>query len=114
MGYLTTITFRNDGYGDFKKHHEETIKGIIDAMDGIQKKNGDDCFSVGSFANPVVVQKPRHASETTLYLFAGNTMVDVDEAKSEWAINAFLQEMKYHTKRLKELKKEDFSEEKIR
>jgi len=64
-------------------------------------------FPVGSDANPVIIQKPRHADDTTLYMHAGNTVVDVFEAKSDWAIDTFISEMEYHIKRLKKLKSEN-------
>jgi len=104
MGYLTTITFYNDAANDLQAHPDETIKLISDAQYGIQKNRGRNYDPVGSFCNPVIIQKPRHADDHTLYLHAGNTVVDVYEAKSEWEIDTFINEMKYHIKRLKELK----------
>lgn len=105
MGYLTTITFRNDSYSELKKHPEAVSKIISDAQDGIQKRQGRDYDSVGSHANPVIIQKPRHADDTTLYLHAGNTVIDVAEAESEWAIIASITEMEFRLKQLKEKKK---------
>lgn len=106
MGYLTTITFYNDAAHDLQAHPEQTMKLIDHAQSGVQKNRGRDYDPVGSFANPVIIQKPRHADDHTLYLHAGNTVVDVYEADSEWAIDAFINEMEYHLKRLKKLKKE--------
>jgi hypothetical protein len=36
MGYLTTITFRNDAAHDLRKHPEEVSKMIYDAQGGVQ------------------------------------------------------------------------------
>jgi ribosome-associated translation inhibitor RaiA len=105
MGYLTTITISNDAYGDIEKHQKEFTEGVLQAMNGTQINRGRDYFSVGSFANPVTLQKPRHADDTTLYMHAGNTVIDVFEADSDWAIDSFIAEMEYHLKRLKEIKK---------
>lgn len=105
MGNLTTITFRNDSFHDFKDNPKQLSDGIIDAMNGTQLRKGRNYFHVGSSANPVVVQRTRHADDKTLYMHAGNTVVDVYDAKSEWAVDTFIQEMEYHLKRLKNIKK---------
>ena len=104
MGYITTISIHNDAYGEIKNNKKEFVEGVLQAMDGVQVNRGYDYFSVGSFANPVTVQKPRHADDTTLYMHAGNTVIDVFNADSEWAVDAFITEMEYHLKRLKEIK----------
>lgn len=103
MGFLTTITFRNDSASTLRKHPEVVSEGIYLAQGG-DKFNGLKTFPVGSDANPVIIQKPRHADDTTLYMHAGNTVVDVLEADSDWAIDTFISEMEYHLKRLKKLK----------
>lgn len=109
MGNLTTITFRNDAYSTFKKHPKELVKEILNALDGVQVARGDDYFSIGNEVNPVIVQKSRHADDTTLYLHAGNTMTDISGLKEVtsrnfWAIDQAISEMEYHLKRLKKLK----------
>jgi hypothetical protein len=106
MGYLTTITFHNDASSQFENHPEQTIEMIKNAQLGVQKNRGRNYDPIGNHANPVIIQKPRHADDHTLYLHAGNTVVDVYEAESDWAIDQFIHEMQYHLKRLKALKKE--------
>ena len=105
MGYLTTVTFRNNDYEAIKNDMELNYK-IANAMDGVQIENGYDFESSGNSANAMILQKPRHADDTTLYLHAGNTVVDVSNAHSEWAVDQFIHEMEYHLKRLKNLQKE--------
>ena len=105
MGYLTTITFYNDAIEEFKKNPEQTIQMIYHAQIGVQRNRGRDYDPIGSHANPVIIQRPRHADDHTLYLHAGNTVVDVQDAESDWEIDSFIKEMQYHIKRLKELKK---------
>ena len=103
-GYITTISIYNDAYCEIKNNKKEFTEGVLQAMNGTQLNRGYDYFSVGSFANPVTVQKPRRADDTTLYMHAGNTVIDVFDADSEWAVDAFITEMEYHLKRLKEIK----------
>jgi len=105
MGYLTTITFYNDAAGDLRKHPEEVSKLIYEAQGGIQKDLGRNYDPIGSHANPVIIQRPRHADDTTLYLHAGNTVIDLAEAETEWAIDTAIAEMKFRMKILKEKKK---------
>lgn len=105
MGYLTTLTFRNDSYSDIKKNKNRLHKIVLDAMNGIQIRQGRDYDNIGSSANGVIIQKPRHADDHTLYIHAGNTVIDVYEAESERVIETFIKEMEYHLKRLKEKNK---------
>ena len=104
MGYITTISIHNDGADQLEKHPEELAKKLSKACSGIQLNCGYNYDSVGNHCNLLTLQKPRHADDTTLYLHWGNTVVDADNAKSERVIDAFISEMKYQTKRLKELK----------
>ena len=105
MGYLTTITFYNDAAHDLREHPKEVSKLIYDAQSGIQKNRGRDYDPIGSHVNPVIIQRPRHADDNTLYLHAGNTVIDLAEADSEWAINTAIAEMKFRLKQLKEKQK---------
>lgn len=108
MEFLTTITFRNDSASTLRENSEIVSEGIYLAQcgDNFIGKEGKRTFPVGSEANPVIIQKPRHADDTTLYMHAGNTVVDVFEAESDWAVDTFISEMEYHLKRLKKLKTE--------
>ena len=104
MGYLTTITIYNDGAYELEKHPEELAKKLHMACNGYQLSKGFKYDSLGSHAKLLTLQKPRHADDNTLYLHWRNTVIDVYNAESEIVIDAFLSEMKYQTKRLKELK----------
>ena len=74
---------------------------------GVQLNRGRNFDCVGNAANILTLQKPRHADDHTLYMHAGNTVVDVYNAdKTDWALNQFISEMEYHLKRLKAIKKE--------
>lgn len=105
MGFLTTITFYNDATHDLRQHPEEVSKLIYDAQSGVQKNRGRNYDPIGSHANPVIIQRPRHADDHALYLHAGNTVIDLAEADSEWAINTAIAEMEYRLKELKEKQK---------
>lgn len=105
MGYLTTITFRNDAAHDLREHPEEVSKLIYDAQNGVQMNRGRHYDPIGSYANPVIIQRPRHADDVTLYLHAGNTVIDLAEVDSAWAIDTAIAELKYRLKDLKAQKK---------
>ena len=107
MGFLTTITIYNDSADQLKKHPEELAEKIYNACSGVQINRGYDYDSLGNAANILTLQKPRHADDHTLYMHAGNTVVDVyDAERSDWATDQFIHEMEYHLKRLKQIRKE--------
>ena len=105
MGYLTTITIYNDGAHTLKPNAEVLAEKLYNACLGVQRDQNRNYDSLGSHANLLTLQKPRHADDHTLYLHAGNTVVDVYDADSDWAIDSFIREMEYHLKRLKAIKK---------
>jgi hypothetical protein len=104
MGYLTTITFCNDHAQTLRDNPEAVSEAIYNAQLGVQLNRGSDTTPIGSCANPIIIQKPRHADDHTLFMHAGNTVIDVYNAKTEWAVDQFIKEMEYHLKRLKEFK----------
>ena len=104
MGFLTTITIYNDGCDQLKKHPKELAEELYLACNGKQIDDGRNWVGLGNHANLLTLQKPRHADDNTLYLHAGNTVIDVYDAKNDWAIDTFINEMEYHLKRLKKLK----------
>lgn len=108
MGYLTTITFRNDHIHELKERHKETMDAVFDAcMDSDGSKDGQNKRRIGR--NGLICQKTRHADDTTLFMHAGNTVVEVHEAAdNEWATKKFIEEMTYHLKRLKQIQKERY------
>jgi hypothetical protein len=106
MGYLTTVTIYNDGANQLIKFPERLAEHLYHACQGRQIEEGYNYAGLGCHANLITLQKPRHADDKTLYLHAGNTLVDVSEVKNEWAIEASIKEMEYHLKRLKKLQKE--------
>ena len=103
MGYLTTITIYNDSADQLEKNSKTLAKKLEYACMGIQIDRGSNTDSLGNASNILTLQKPRHADDHTLYMHAGNTVIDVYDANSEWSINQFIIEMKYHLKRLKKL-----------
>jgi len=105
MGFLTTITFHNDAADEIEKHPKQVAKIVSDAQSRRQIDQGRDYDPVGNHCNPVVIQKPRHADDHTLYLHAGNTVIDVCDVESDWGIDQFIHEMEYHLKRLKEIRR---------
>lgn len=107
MGFLTTITIYNDGCALIKEHPDEFVKKVHQACLGFQVEKGQNWDSIGNFGNLLTLQKPRHADSHTLYVHAGNTVMDVDlinDPESKMLDHA-LAEMRFHTKRLLSLKK---------
>ena len=80
MGYLTTITISNDGADQIEKHPEEFAKKAYNACTGLytRDKNKTGGFGVGCHSNMVIVQKPRHADDHTIYVHMGNTVVEMN------------------------------------
>lgn len=70
MGYLTTITIRNDGLHDIENNKEEFMENLLDAI----RKNESDEISCGNHCNVAIVQKSRHADDWAIYVHAGNTV----------------------------------------
>lgn len=107
MGYLTTVTIYNDSADQLRKNPKELAEALHNACMGVQLNRGVNYECVGNATNILTLQKPRHADDNTLYMHAGNTVVDVYDAdKTDWALNQFISEMEYHLKRLKAIKKE--------
>ena len=106
MGFLTTITFYNDATHTLREHPNEVSELIYDAQLGVQRNRGRSTQGVGNHANPVKIQKARHADDHTLYLHYGNTVSDVYEV-GKWNCDQFIHEMEYHLKRLKKFKSEN-------
>lgn len=104
MGFLTTVTIYNDSADQLEKHPKDLAEKLNQACTGIQINRGQYFDGLGNVANIFTLQKPRHADDHTLYLHAGNTVIDVYNANSEWSINQFITEMEYHLKRLKKIR----------
>lgn len=93
MGYLTTVTIYNDCADQLKTNPNGLAEDLYNACLSVQRNRGKNYLSLGNCVNGVILQKPRHADDHTLYMHAGNTVIDVYE-------------MEYHLKRLKNLVKE--------
>lgn len=103
MGFLTTITIYNDSADQLNKYPEDLAQKLTDACAGKQINRGFNWDDLGNASNILTLQKPRHMDDNTLYMHAGNTVIDVYDADSEWAINQFISEMKFHIKRLEKI-----------
>ena len=104
MGFLTTVTIYNDSADQLQKHPKDLAEKLDNACSGVQINRGYNYDGFGNASNILTLQRPRHADDHTLYMHAGNTVIDVYNANSEWAINQFITEMEYHLKRLKKLR----------
>ena len=77
MGYLTTITIRNDALDAIESNQDDFIKKLLRHC-RIGGREYRQSFSLGSHGNPVGVQIPRHADDRTIYVHAGNTLVEMN------------------------------------
>ena len=115
MGYLTTVTFYNDGADLIKKNQEELAEKLHMACTGFFNQDRETASTgLGHHANLITIQKPRHADDKTVFVHAGNTVVNIGKYSSEleWLYNrnpAFfdelLKEAERSVKHMKEIKK---------
>lgn len=77
MGFLTTITIRNDSLQAIKDNSDKFVDKLVRfcSSGGVQE---EDHFSLGGHVNPVVLQIPRHADDHTVYVHMGNTVVEMN------------------------------------
>lgn len=111
MGYLTTITFYNDSAQEMHEHPKEVSEMIYRAQQGAQLIRGSNTEPIGNSCNPVIIQKPRHADDHTIYVHMGNTVVEMSSYSSHtdnlmMNHQEFFEDLlKYMESQVKELKK---------
>jgi len=121
MGFMTTLTFLNDGFDQIEKYPEQFIDAIKLGMYGIDKniRNNSNTgrkfittHGIGYHGNLVEIAKSHHADDFRLYLVGRNTMTtfgyanEIDDIKyrkelvemAKWII-------KDEEKRIKELER---------
>ena len=112
MGYLTTVTFYNDGADQINKHPLDLADKLDMACLGVFTRDGKSgSFGLGYHSNLVTVQRPRHADDHTIYVHMGNTLSEMnansvdtkDLAKNH--PDFFKQMLKEMEDQVKELKK---------
>jgi hypothetical protein len=79
MGYLTTITFYNDAYGEFQEYPERVAEIIAEAMNSHVAKS----YPIGSHANYVTSLPTRHASEFAIYIHSDNGVREMNPYSKE-------------------------------
>ena len=107
MGFLTTITIRNDDCHQILDNKREFAELVYDACSDFKSKSR----GLGYSSNAVICQKTRHADDTTIYVHAGNTVTEMNpfSEDTKHALEAnpdfFKSVIKMMAERLKELKK---------
>lgn len=100
MGYLTTITIYNDEADQLKPNAEELAQTLYHASLGVPYRRIESRIK-----HSLILQKPRHADDRTMYFHSGNTVIDIskidtaDHLMKEDAINHLKQQLE----RLKKL-----------
>jgi len=80
MGYMTTVTFLNDGFDQIEEYPKQFIEAIKLGMYGIDKHNRNSSrkfittHGIGYHGNLVEVAQSHHADDYRLYLVGRNTM----------------------------------------
>jgi hypothetical protein len=110
MGFISLISIYNDGAG-------ELIYNPIEFTDKIYRiacnANKPGAFGVGYHANCVNYQKVRHASDTTIYVHAGNCITDMNSYSDDVEallnrnpefFDELLDILDLHNKRLKKMR----------
>ena len=70
MGFLTTVTIRNDDLGFIEDNPEEFMENLLNAI----RENTKQEIPCGPSCNAAIVQEPRHADDWAIYVHAGNTV----------------------------------------
>lgn len=84
MGFLTTITIRNDAVYEIEKHPIEFAKKVISACSGDMRghSSSDKEFGLGSHCNMAICQQPKHADANTVFVHMGNTVCELSAYSS--------------------------------
>lgn len=78
MGYLTTITIKNDALHEFKKYPEEFAKALFNGMNEANNEHKEISVPFSGYCNYIEIQPSRHADATTVYVHYGNTVFNLD------------------------------------
>lgn len=76
MGFLTTITFKNDALHEFQKDPKKLGEIVIDAMS--RQQPGSQTYAFNGYANYIEAQQTRHADAWALYLHSGNCVFNLN------------------------------------
>lgn len=111
MGFLSTITIKNDRLHEFKENPAEFARIIFEGID----KANELHKSVSLEGGYLGIQPSRHADDTTVYVHMGNTVFDLHyygkdfedlAARSPKVLKKFINEAQWFvTQAKKELKK---------
>jgi hypothetical protein len=75
MGFLTTITIRNDHCDGIRDKPLEFAEDVYQACLGNTTRTvGGKEVRLGSCANGIILQRPRHADDHAIYVHRGNTV----------------------------------------
>jgi len=114
MGYLTTITIRNDALQTIQDNADVFMEKLLCFCGSWGSLGREEYFGVGNHGNPVVLQTPRHADSCTIYVHMGNTVVEMNPysehteemlARSPDFFDRVLKFMESEVRELKALKK---------
>jgi len=83
MGYLTTITFRNDSVHSIKDNKDRLVEVILDATCGAGGMHNGCAHDEYVGSADLICQRTRHADEHTVYVHMGNTVQEMNSYAPE-------------------------------
>lgn len=78
MGYLTTITIRNDALHDFRKDPANFAEAIFKGIDEANMNYTEVSVGFAGYCNYISVQPSRHADDETVYVHSGNDVFNLN------------------------------------
>lgn len=74
MGYMTIVSFLNDGFDVMRNDPKRVVENIINGATDYRKKHTVNSYSVGNFVNPMAVAKSFHADCPNVFLAGQNSL----------------------------------------
>lgn len=78
MGYLTTITIRNDSLHVLQKNPLEFAQAVFDGMIRANREHKEVSAGLKGECNPIEIHPSRHADDTTVYVHYGNCVFNLN------------------------------------
>ena len=99
MGYMTVVSFLNDGFGVMRDDPKKVVENIIKGAADYRKNHTVNSYSVGNFVNPMEVAKSFHADYSNVFLAGQNSLTML----TDYSHNS-ISDMEFQLQRIKEAK----------
>lgn len=78
MGYLTTITLRNDSMHVLKENPSEFVETLFNGINKANRTHKQESAGLKGHCNPIEIHPSRHADDETVYVHTGNTTINLN------------------------------------